>query len=71
MLLFLSGIGMQEVLIIFSLLVLWIVGIVDVASSNFRDDSTKVLWLMFIVFAPFIGIVLYMIIGRKQRIDKR
>ncbi len=71
MLLFFGGVGMQELLIILPLFVLWIWGIVDVVNSNFKEDSTKLLWIIIILIAPLIGILLYLIIGRKQRLAKR
>jgi uncharacterized membrane protein YhaH (DUF805 family) len=49
-------------------IVLWIWALVDVINSRFREDSTKIIWCLLIIFLPFIGTILYFIIGREQKI---
>ncbi|RYU89628.1 hypothetical protein EWM62_15050 [Mucilaginibacter terrigena] len=47
-------------LIIFSLL--------DAVRSTFKNPGAKVIWVLFILFAPFLGSILYLTLGRNSRI---
>lgn len=49
-------------------LVLWIWAIVDIVNSRFREDSTKIIWILLVIFLPFLGTILYYFVGREQRI---
>lgn len=49
-------------------LALPLIAIIHVLVSRFRDSTTKLMWLLVIFFIPFIGAILYFIIGRNQRI---
>lgn len=49
-------------------LILWIWALVDIMRSRFREESTKILWCVLVIFLPFIGTILYYIIGRGQRL---
>lgn len=49
-------------------LVLWIWAIVDIINSRFREDSTKIIWILLVIFLPFLGTLLYFVIGREQRL---
>ena len=49
-------------------LVLWLVALVDVLRNNFNGQNEKLIWVLVIVFIPFLGPILYFIIGRKHRI---
>lgn len=48
-------------------LVLWIWALVDIINGRFRDDTTKIVWCLVVIFIPFIGTILYYIIGREQK----
>lgn len=43
--------------------VLWIAAIVDCVKSN---NPNKVVWIIVIILLPFIGSILYFLIGRKS-----
>jgi hypothetical protein len=49
-------------------LALWIWAIVDIINSRFREDSTKIIWILLVIFLPFLGTLLYFVIGREQRL---
>jgi hypothetical protein len=49
-------------------LALWIWAIVDIVNSRFREDSTKIIWILLVIFLPFLGTILYYFVGREQRI---
>jgi len=46
--------------------VLWIVMLVDVVRRQFPDDNTKLMWVLIIVLAGWIGALIYYFVGRKQ-----
>jgi hypothetical protein len=65
--------GMFEGVVFFGLMwvivaVLWLVALVDILKSEFKDGLTKVIWLILVIFLPFLGSILYFFIGRDQKI---
>lgn len=66
------GLGGQELILIFFVLALLvllpILALIDVIRSNFRGQNDKLIWVIVIVFMNMIGAVLYLTIGRNQRI---
>ena len=69
--LFMSGLGMQELIILvplFFIFALWIGAIVDIVRSNFTDSNQKIVWILIVIFVPFIGPILYFALGRTGRI---
>lgn len=65
MLAFVGGIGWLVVLGGFFLFPL--IMLIDVVRSSFRDPNDKLIWVLIILFLPFFGALLYLIIGRNQR----
>jgi Phospholipase_D-nuclease N-terminal len=47
---------------------LWLIALIDVLGSDFKGQNEKLIWVLVIIFIPFLGPVLYLIIGRKNRI---
>jgi hypothetical protein len=45
-------------------LVFWIVALMDCLGSN---NSNKVLWVVLIVLLPFLGTILYFLLGKTSR----
>jgi glucan phosphoethanolaminetransferase (alkaline phosphatase superfamily) len=74
-LLFLGGIGASEILLLLIFLmlpaVLWIWAIVDLLRSTFSSETNKLIWALVIVFIPFIGSILYLVIGRNQKVQQQ
>jgi hypothetical protein len=67
--LFTPGIG----LIIWTLLslvalVLTLIALFSILKSSFKDSTTKLIWILVIIFLPIAGPVSYFILGRKQRV---
>lgn len=66
------GLGGQEVLFILLVLgilfLLPLIALVDVIRSDFRGSNDKLIWVIVILFLNIIGALLYLIIGRNQRI---
>jgi hypothetical protein len=41
--------------------------IYDVIKSKEMSDNRKFLWILFIVVAPVLGAIIYLLLGRKQK----
>lgn len=61
----------EELLIWQSFLILcitlWIYCLVDVLKSQFPQNE-KLIWTLAIIFVPFLGTILYLIIGRRKKL---
>ncbi len=68
------AIGVLELVVVFAIfgvlvaLPLALLAILDVVRSDFRRDSDRVLWAIIVLSVPFIGPILYFLIGRKQKL---
>jgi phosphotransferase system glucose/maltose/N-acetylglucosamine-specific IIC component len=63
--------GMLGILIIFLICIgLYLYSLIDILKSEFTNSIDKLVWLIAVIFLPILGIVLYLIIGRKQKIKK-
>ncbi len=56
--------GFQQVGIVS--LILMIIALVDILKSNFRGNN-KIVWIIVVILLPFLGSILYFIIGKKQK----
>jgi uncharacterized membrane protein YczE len=67
------GLGGQELLIIGILFVIlfgiYIFVLVDILKSEFRGYN-KIIWILLVLFLPALGTILYLLIGRKQKVKK-
>ena len=56
------------------ILILWLimplVMLVNVAISEFKDNTNKIVWIIIILVLYPVGWILYLIFGRKQRVKK-
>jgi len=70
-LLFLN-IGSSEILIILFCAIAYfgliIFCMLDAVRATFKDSSTKIIWVLVILFFPFLGSILYLTLGRRARI---
>jgi hypothetical protein len=57
--------GSMNAILGLAILVLDIVAIIDVLKSSMATGK-KVLWIILILVLPFVGMVLYFLIGKKQ-----
>ena len=68
--LFLFGGGIIiTLLVILCIFLLPLLALISALMSNFRG-SDKILWVVIILFLPFLGSVLYFLIGRNQRTSR-
>ncbi len=42
--------------------------IYDVVISNFADQNNKLLWLLIVILVPFLGTILWFLVGRSKRV---
>lgn len=49
------------------LLPLW--ALIDILKSNFEGNN-KLIWIIVVVFTNLLGVLLYILMGRKQKIPK-
>ncbi|TDI76886.1 MAG: hypothetical protein E2O83_08935 [Bacteroidetes bacterium] len=66
--LFIGGIGGLEILIIFILPgILWLWSLIDCVKGEFKNYD-KIVWILLIILLPILGAILYLIIGRNQKV---
>jgi hypothetical protein len=46
---------------------LWIYCLIDILKNNFVQNE-KLIWLLLVIFIPFIGSFLYLIIGKNKKL---
>jgi ABC-type multidrug transport system fused ATPase/permease subunit len=50
--------------------VLWLWALVDIITSKFQENLMQIVWLLVVFFLPFIGVILYLLIGKSMKISK-
>jgi hypothetical protein len=72
-LLYFGGIGTSEILLLSVFMVvpgiLWLWAIIDLVRRNFSDSATKIIWALVIIFIPFVGSILYLVVGRSKTVE--
>lgn len=63
------GIGEILVLLVFlvSPIVFWLIALIDILKSNFSGNN-KVVWIIVVILLPILGAILYLLIGKGQKI---
>lgn len=46
---------------------LWIYCLIDLVRNKFEEND-KIIWVLILMFIPFIGSILYLFIGRKKKL---
>ncbi len=46
---------------------LWIIALVDILKSNFKDSTNKIIWVLIVLLLPVLGSILYFIFGGQQK----
>jgi len=46
---------------------MWVIALVDILRSEFQGND-KVVWALVVIFFPFLGSILYFIVGRSRKI---
>ena len=64
-----SGIVFKVIAIIsFFALILPIICLISILKHEFKNND-KLIWVIIVIFIPFLGSLLYLLIGRKNRLD--
>ena len=50
-------------------IILMIYALVDLVKRQFRDQATKIIWALVILFAPCFGSLLYLFWGKNQAVS--
>lgn len=53
--------------IIFISIGLWIYSLIDILKNSFEKND-KIIWVLVVLLLPIIGSILYIVIGRKQKL---
>lgn len=68
--LFLFGWGLFLTLfVILFVILLPLMALISVLTNEFRGND-KIMWVLIIIFLPFLGSVLYFLVGRDRRINR-
>ncbi len=54
--------------IVLTLGTLWVWALVDSIRSEFANSTNKIIWVLVIMFLPLLGALLYLFIGREQKL---
>ena len=49
--------------------IFWIIALIDILKSDFRDTNGKIIWALVVIFLPVIGSILFFLIGKSQKIQ--
>lgn len=63
----LLGLGLFFYAMIFAIFILWLWALVDILTSKFEESLMQVVWLLVVFFLPFLGVILYLLIGRPMK----
>ncbi|MDD5051457.1 MAG: SHOCT domain-containing protein [Sulfuricurvum sp.] len=63
----LLGLNLFLLFIVIGLFTIWIWAMIDIITSKFNEDVMQIIWLLVVFFLPFIGVLLYLLIGRTMK----
>lgn len=61
------GLNLFLLFIIIGLFALWIWAMIDIITSKFKEDIMQIVWLLVVFLLPFLGVLLYLLIGRTMK----
>ncbi len=64
-----SHLSVSMILLASGLFLLWLGTIIDIVKSEFTRDADKIVWFLFVMMLPPLGVLLYFLIGRFQKIN--
>jgi hypothetical protein len=68
--LFLAGAGILMIMFfVVCILLLPLLALISVLMNDFQGND-KIMWVLIIIFLPFLGSVLYFLVGRDRRINR-
>lgn len=63
----LLGFGLLFYAILFGFFILWLWALVDIITSKFQEGMIQLIWLLVVFFLPFLGVILYLLVGRSMK----
>jgi len=63
------GIPLFMLMIGVALLAVWVWALIDIITSKFKESVMQVVWLLIVILLPFIGVVVYLLIGNATKIS--
>lgn len=61
------GFNLFLIFMIIGAFILWIWALIDIITSRFNEDLMQVIWLLVVFFLPFVGVIIYLLIGRSMK----
>lgn len=61
------GLELFVLFLIVGFFILWVWALIDIITAKFREDFMQIVWLLAVFFLPFIGVLLYIAIGRSMK----
>ena len=55
------------VLVLIAFFLIWLVTIIDIITSDFNNNTNKIIWFFFVMMLAPVGVPLYFFIGRSQK----
>jgi len=57
------------IVLMICLLVLFLIAAIDILKNRFVSDVEKLIWILVVILVPLIGPTLYLVIGKKQKLN--
>ncbi|MCD8740585.1 PLD nuclease N-terminal domain-containing protein [Mucilaginibacter roseus] len=64
------NLGTPEIILISFIVIIPLITLIDIIKSDFKDQFTKLLWIVIVLLAPILGCLLYFLIGRSQKVSR-
>jgi len=65
-----AGLSILAIIFFFFIIAfLWLIALIDILRSDFQGND-KVVWVVIVIFFPFLGSILYFFIGRSRKIRR-
>ncbi len=68
---FLVGSSLLFAVAALAIFVLWIWAIIDVIKSDFKDSTTKIIWVALLIFLPFLGAIIYPFVAKSTKAQNK
>jgi hypothetical protein len=63
------SLGIRELILLLSL-ILPVIALISILKNNFKNND-KIVWVLVTLFLPFVGSMLYFVIGRPKRLKNK
>ncbi|MEX1203163.1 MAG: hypothetical protein WEA59_07965 [Ferruginibacter sp.] len=58
------------ILLVIGYVYIWFSTILETANHAYKGKNTRVFWLFFTILTGFVGILLYLLLGKSDRLQK-